>query len=191
MKENFNNYSEMPEIPYKILLTLTEKNDNIFKLLKYDGFDALKKDNLTIPKKMQLLYRDNGIESDKRIFLKPLVGDEITQDCTQLRIFKYGMIPTTKDYSILLYEFDIICGSKISLVNNENDIPCSRIDIIESELLNTLNGLDAFGVGYFQFNRELSSACSERLSISNSKNFFGSALVFGVKYMNVKDNYCG
>jgi hypothetical protein len=101
------------------------------------------------------------------------------------------MQPTDHLTALLNYEFDIICGERIGLVYDENDIPCTRIDLIEKELLNELNGLDAFGVGYFQFNRDLSRACSEQLRLSNSKTFYGSSLILAVNYSTIKGDVCG
>lgn len=188
----FNKYNDMPQIPYKILLHLMESNNNLFKLLKYNTKDALQQPILTFEEKRELLYIDEESEDEFRIFLKPLIGDEITIACTQLRFYKLAITPTNNINSVLNYEFDILCGEKMSIVYDENGIPCSRIDLIERELLQELNGYDAFGVGYFQFNRELSRACAERIGMSNSKTFFGTSLVLGCNYISTdgKDGVC-
>lgn len=192
MSDNyFNKYTDMPQIPYKILLYLMEHNENLFKLLKYNTIDALSKPNLTIEEKKSLLYKDEGIETDYSLFLKPLVTDEMLEECSQLRFYKSVMIPMNNLNTVLTYEFDIIIGSKMTLVYDEQDIPCSRTDLIEKELLSTLNGINLFGVGYFQFNKELSNNCSQRLSISNSKTFYGSALCLCCNYMDVEEDNCG
>jgi hypothetical protein len=101
------------------------------------------------------------------------------------------MQPTDRLTCIFNYEFDILCGYKTSLVLDEEGIPCSRIDLIEKELLNTFNGFDGFGVGRFQFNKELSRACSEQLGISNSKTFFGASLVLAVNHVEIGGDTCG
>lgn len=189
--ESYNKFDEMPKIPYKLLLHLIQYNENIFKILKYNTKDALSKPNLSFEEKIALLYDDNGIESNSNIFLKPLVGDEILDSLTQLRIFKMSMQPTDRLTCILNYEFDILCGYKTSLVLDEDGIPCSRIDLIEKELLNTFNGFDGFGIGRFQFNKELSRACSEQLGISNSKTFFGASLVLSVNHVEIGGDTCG
>ena len=93
--------------------------------------------------------------------------------------------------SVINYRFDIITGSKISLIYDDG-IPCSRLDVIESELLNTLNGVDLFGTGKFQFNRDLATADKQILTLSNSKNFFGSILIMSVRWINVEQGEsCG
>lgn len=188
---SFNNFSDMPQIPYKILIHLIQNNENIFKLLKYNTSDALSKPNLTIAEKMALLYIDGDKENEYNIFLKPLIGDEIIKGSSQLRLYKATMQPTDHLTALLNYEFDIICGERIGLVYDENDIPCTRIDLIEKELLNELNGFDAFGVGYFQFNKDLSRSCSEQLRLSNSKTFYGASLILAVNYSTIKGDVCG
>ena len=191
-KINFNSFADMPQIPYKIILYLVKNNQNIFKILKYDTADALSKPDLSIEEKMQMIYVDDTDDSEDHfgLFLKPLIGDELTKQCTQLRIFKVSMTPTDRVSAILNYEFDTICGSKMSLIYDEDGIPCSRIDIMEKEILSTLNGVDEFGIGYFQFSQDLSRYCTERLGISNSKTFFGSSLVLSCIQSSFEDEGC-
>ena len=42
----FNNFANLPYVPYKIIMTLAQNNENIFKLLKYGTYDCLSKPNL-------------------------------------------------------------------------------------------------------------------------------------------------
>jgi hypothetical protein len=92
--------------------------------------------------------------------------------------------------SVITYRFDILVGSKTSLVY-DNKIPCTRTDIIETELLNTLNGVDLFGTGKFQFNRDLTTMDKQLLTLSNSKQFFGSYLTMSVRWLDVNGEECG
>jgi hypothetical protein len=93
--------------------------------------------------------------------------------------------------AVITYRFDIITGSKISLIYDNNDIPVNRLDFIESQLLNTLNGIDLFGTGKFQFNRDLSTQDKQILTLSNSKNFFGSILLMSVRWVDIQGDDCG
>ena len=187
----FNEYTSLPSVPYKIISYLAQNNEKIFKALYYQGIDALEQPDLTLEQKLDMIYLDEGKEVDKHLFLKPLIGDEMIDSATQLRIYKYGITPTSALTSVVHYRFDIITGSKISLVYNDG-IPCSRLDIIESELLNALNGVDLFGTGKFQFNRDLSTQDKQILSLSNSKNFFGSFLIMSVRWVELEQGEeCG
>ena len=110
---------------------------------------------------------------------------------TQLRLYKYGISPNDSMVSVINYRFDIITGSKISLIYDDG-IPCSRLDVIEAELLKTLNGVDLFGTGKFQFNKDLSTDDKQILTLSNSKNFFGSILIMSVRWMDIEQGEnCG
>lgn len=186
----FNKFTTLPSVPYKILSYLAENNERIFKALYYQGSDALDQPDLTLEQKLDMIYVDEGKEIDKHLFLKPLIGEEMIDSVTQLRLYKYGISPTDAMTSVITYRFDIITGSKVSLIYDDN-IPVSRLDFIETELLNTLNGIDLFGTGKFQFNRDLSTQDKQILTLSNSKNFFGSILLMSVRWMDIQGDDCG
>ena len=186
----FNKFTTLPSVPYKILSYLAENNERIFKALYYQGSDALDQPDLTLEQKLDMIYVDEGKEIDKHLFLKPLIGEEMIDSVTQLRLYKYGISPTDAITSVITYRFDIITGSKVSLIYDDN-IPVSRLDFIETELLNTLNGIDLFGTGKFQFNRDLSTQDKQILTLSNSKNFFGSILLMSVRWIDVQGDDCG
>lgn len=188
----FNKFTNLPSVPYLILSYLAENNEDIFKALFYQEVDALSRPNLTLEQKLDMIYVDEGKEVDKHLFLKPLIGEEMIDSATQLRIYKYGISPIDSMVSVVTYRFDIITGSKISLIYDNNDIPVSRLDFIESQLLNTLNGIDLFGTGKFQFNRDLSTQDKQILTLSNSKNFFGSILLMSVRWVDIgQGENCG
>ena len=186
----FNKFTTLPSVPYKILSYLAENNERIFKALYYQGSDALDQPDLTLEQKLDMIYVDEGKEIDKHLFLKPLIGEEMVDSVTQLRLYKYGISPTDAMTSVITYRFDIITGSKVSLIY-DNQIPINRLDLIETELLNTLNGVDLFGTGKFQFNRDLSTQDKQILTLSNSKNFFGSILLMSVRWVDVLGDDCG
>lgn len=186
----FNKFTTLPSVPYKILSYLAENNERIFKALYYQGSDALDQPDLTLEQKLDMIYVDEGKEIDKHLFLKPLIGEEMIDSVTQLRLYKYGISPTDAMTSVITYRFDIITGSKVSLIY-DNNIPVSRLDFIETELLNTLNGIDLFGTGKFQFNRDLSTQDKQILTLSNSKNFFGSILLMSVRWVDIQGDDCG
>ena len=185
-----NTFNSMPQIPYQILTYLIDNNENLFKLLKYNSTDALQKNDLTKKEKIALLYTEVGKEDDYHIFLKPLIGEEMTDSVTQLRLYKARITPTTNLKAVLNYEFDIVVGTKTNLVYDNDGIPCSRLDMIESEIINSLCGTSMFGVGGFQFNRELSNLCVQNTGLSNSKSFFGSSFVLACNWVEVDENGC-
>ena len=110
----FNDYSEMPQIPYQIIATLlTEKSqlaEDFWKLLKYADADALDKDNLTYDEKIAMVWRGESIEQKFNVFLKPLVGSSLdtAEAQTQLRIFRYTTMPTNQYEAVICFEMDFI-----------------------------------------------------------------------------------
>ena len=115
----FNKYTSLPSVPYKIISYLAQNNERIFKALYYQGSDALEQPDLTLEQKLDMIYVDEGKEIDKNIFLKPLIGEEMIDSVTQLRVYKYGISPIDNMTSVINYRFDIITGSKISLIYDD------------------------------------------------------------------------
>lgn len=192
-KPYFNKFSSIPQIPYKIIEKLAKSNnENLWKALYYDSYDCLDKKNLTFKQKMNLIWKDENDEESYKIFLKPLISSSITKATTQIRINKINIKPIDQYNAIALYEFAIITGEKMAMIDVDN-IPTPRIDFIEQQLLEELNGkdLELSGLGIFQFNRELDRESQSRLAISNSKSFFGNTLVMGVTIINLKEDICG
>ena len=185
-----NDFSNTPYVPYNIYDYLMRNNENIFKILKYPTKDCLSKSNLTMKEKIALLWKGEAEETDYHVFFKPLVGNEMTEETTQMRINKVYMSPDNIYLSTNTYEFMFLVGESIALIDY-NGIPCPRVDVLETEVLKTLNGKYAFGtVGTFQFNRDMSRNCQSTLNVNNSKTYFGSSLYLAGKWGSLKDGNC-
>lgn len=184
----FNDFSEMPYIPYKMLeALLTEESQvaqDFWKLLKYADVDALDKDNLTYEEKVELIWRGESLEQNFNVFLKPLIGSSLdtAEAQTQLRIFRFTSMPTNQFEAILTIEADFITNEKTALVY-QNGMLCERTDLMESMFLNIFNGRDiGVGSGFVTFNREFSRSCNSQLNIGNSKSFYGRSLVLAINF---------
>ena len=184
----FNDFSEMPYIPYKMLeALLTEESQvaqDFWKLLKYADVDALDKDNLTYDEKVELIWRGESLEQNYNVFLKPLIGSSLdtAEAQTQLRIFRFTSMPTNQFEAILTIEADFITNEKTALVY-QNGMLCERTDLMESMFLNIFNGRDiGVGSGFVTFNREFSRSCNSQLNIGNSKSFYGRSLVLAINF---------
>ena len=184
----FNDFSEMPYIPYKMLeALLTEESQvaqDFWKLLKYADVDALDKDNLTYEEKVELIWRGESLEQNFNVFLKPLIGSSLdtAEAQTQLRIFRFTSMPTNQFEAILTIEADFITNEKTALVY-QNGMLCERTDLMESMFLNIFNGRDiGVGSGFVTFNREFSRSCNSQLNIGNSKTFYGRSLVLAINF---------
>lgn len=185
----FNNFSEMPDLPYKIievLLTDTSQDaEDFWKLLKYTEVNALKQKNLTLKEKKAMIWQGESIEQNFNVFLKPLIGSAMdsAEAQTQLRLYRYNTVPTTQFEAIVCFEADFVTNEKTSLVRR-NKILCERTDVMESLFLSVMNGRDIeIGSGVFQFNRELSRSCNSQLNIGNSKSFYGRSLILALQFV--------
>ena len=186
----FNNFKEMPQLPYKIVTTLlTEESksaEDFWKLLKYVDVDALSKPNLTYDEKLALIWDGNSIEQNYNVFLKPLIGSSLddAEAQTQLRVFRYTTMPTSRFESVMTIEADFITNEKTCLVYQDG-ILCERTDVMESLFLDVMNGRDIeIGSGVVMFDRELSRSCNSQLNIGNSKSFYGRSLVMALEFIS-------
>ena len=185
----FNNFSEVPDLPYKIievLLTDTSQDaEDFWKLLKYTEVNALKQKNLTLKEKKAMIWQGESIEQNFNVFLKPLIGSAMdsAEAQTQLRLYRYNTVPTTQFEAIVCFEADFVTNEKTSLVRR-NKILCERTDVMEALFLSVMNGRDIeIGSGVFQFNRELSRSCNSQLNIGNSKSFYGRSLILALQFV--------
>lgn len=187
----FNNFANLPYVPYKIIMTLAQNNENIFKLLKYGTYDCLSKPNLTFEEKMEMIYKNQDQQQNYRIFLNPLIENMQYDATTILKCFKYDSYPINPYLCTVVYEFDVLFGDKIAIVDY-NGIPCNRADVMEAEIMKTLNGSYAMdGVGKFQFNAELSQYCRSRAALNNTRNYNGSSIFMAVQIGSVSEGCVG
>lgn len=188
----FNQYHTMPFIPYRILEYLATNNDNIWKILQYGEYNCLSKPALSFQQKMQLIWKDSGRQEDYRVFLTYLVEDLIVDSTTILKLFRYNTIPENNIAGYATYEFNLLYGGKISVIDYQG-VPCSRGDVLEMEILKTLNGKNVGGVGMLQFNTQVSPIVRSSLNIGNNKTFEGITLYMGVRLDDIgkdKDDEC-
>lgn len=194
-KVAFNSFVEQPRIPYRIIEVLVESNstsaNNVWKLLKYPTYDALSKPNLSIEEKLEILWTPKQKrwehEEDFSIFLKPLMGNltDTAEQQTQIRLFRYNTVPESRMEAVIVYEFDVITNEKTSMVYDDLGIMCDRCDLLESYILDVLNGRDiGIGQNYLRYDRELSNSCHSLIGINNSKTFYGRSFFMALVYIN-------
>ena len=176
---SFNKFLTLPFIPYRIVVALTH-NDNFFKLLKYNTYNALSMPNLTEDEKLQLICKDFDDMHNYNIFLTNIEPNELVNSKTILKLYRYDTLPINHIVSTISYRFDILYGTKNSLVEYQG-VPCPRVDLMEMELMKTLNGADVAGVGKLQFNHDLSRLCRSTLNIGNNYTFTGTSIVMATQ----------
>lgn len=175
----YNSLSALPNAPYNILEYLVLHNENIWKMLKYNSYDALSKPNLTNKEKMELLWR-TGKQEDCGVFFTNLIEDAICESKCIFKLYQYYIHANPNGYiSTVVYAFDFLYGGTMSLVEKDG-IPVNRGDLFINEILATLNGVEIGGIGKFQFNDDLSRYDAARSVIGNSKTFTGVTLYMSV-----------
>lgn len=186
----FNNFKEMPQLPYKVVTTLltdeSKSAEDFWKLLKYVDNDALSKPNLTYEEKMDLIWDGDSLEQNYNVFLKPLIGSSLdnAEAQTQLRVFRFTTMPTSRLEAVMTIEADFITNEKTCLVYQDGML-CERTDVMESLFLDVMNGRDIeIGSGVVMFDRELSRSCNSQLNIGNSKSFYGRSLVMALEFIS-------
>lgn len=191
-KPLFNTFDSMPFIPYNIVAHLANDPvaDDLFKLLKYNTYDAISQPSLSLKEKMSMIYKNQPQQNDYNIFLNRLVEDEETVERTILKVYKNNSDPIIAQRATICYEFDILVGAKIPMIDYQG-LPCRRTDVIEMILLKSLNGAEIDGtVGWFQFNDDLSRYCKSAMGIGNNTNYEGTAIVMAVQLGNLNDTGC-
>lgn len=167
----FNSLSALPTAPYNILKYLAINNENIWKLIKYNSYDALSKPNLTMSEKLSYIWK-TGAQEDYSVFLTNIVGDAICEDKCILKCYDYYIAATDAYISTPVFAFDFLYGVTMALVDKDG-IPVNRGDLFIHEILSTLNGVTIGGVGKLMFNRNQTRYDFARSVIADSKKFTG------------------
>lgn len=179
----YNSMSRLPHIPYNILTYLATEEQILWKLLKYDTYDALSQPDLTETEKLDLLWLE-GPQEEYNVFFTNIVDDAIAESKSILKIYDYYIHANQLYTSTVVYVFDFLYGSKMAMVEY-NGIPVSRADLFVNRVLETLNGVEVGGVGKLIFFDDMSRYDLGRSVIGNSKTFTGYQLFLSV---NVGDS---
>ena len=174
----FNSMSALPTIPYKILEYLALNEQDLWKLLAYNDYDALSKPDLTFEEKMNLVWKE-GPQEKYSVFFTNLIEDAIAESKCLLKIYDYYIHASALYSSTVVYAFDFLYGGQMSLVEY-NGVPVSRGDLFIHRMLKTLNGAYVGGVGKLTFNDDMSRYDLARAVIGNSKTFTGNQLFMSV-----------
>ena len=180
MVDIFNSLSALPYIPYNILVYLARQDgaEDLWKMLKYNSYDALSKPNLSFEEKLKLIWR-NGPQEKYGVFLTPLIEDAICESKCVLKIYDYYIHAKELYTSTLVYAFDFLYGGQMSLIEYDG-VPVSRGDLFVNIILTVLNGAEVGGIGKLIFYDDMSRYDLARATIGNSKTFTGVQLFMSV-----------
>jgi len=167
----FNSLSRLPTAPYKILEFLALKNENIWKMIKYNSYDALSHENLTMSEKLSYIWK-TGKQEDYSVFLTNIIGDAICEEKCVLKCYDYYINADNLYIATPVFAFDFLYGVTMALVEKDG-VPVNRGDLFIHEILSTLNGVEIDGIGKLMFNKNQTRYDFARSVIADSKKFTG------------------
>lgn len=177
----YNSMSTLPSALYNIIVFLAqskrEEAEELWKIIKYNDYDALSHENLTFDEKMKLIWR-TGKQDDYQIFFTNLCEDAIAEEKAILKIYDFMIQPENLYIGSALFAFDFLFGGKMALVEYHG-VPCNRGDIFIHCILAVLNGVDIGGVGKLTFTDDISRYSGAKTVIGNSQTFTGVCLYIG------------
>lgn len=185
----YNDYSKLPSIPYKIIEKLAIENENLWKLIRWPEYDCLYKSNLSLDEKMSMIWKLQGKQDKYNIFLTDLVEDMQPKEKTILKVYSQYLVPKSNIEGLVLYEFDVLYGGKISMIDMDG-IPVNRGDAVIHEILSTLNGKEVGGVGNIQFNTQKSSMSKGYQNLGNNKTYTGKSILMVVDVSDIGEVTC-
>lgn len=180
----YNTLEQLPYLAYRIINYLFS-NETIWKILGYDTYDCLEKGNLTEDEKVDLIWT-KGEQSKKNVFLTPMEIAIIDNSKTVIKLYDYQIVPENHLSAIVCMRFEILYIGESAMIDY-NGYPCSRLAVIKTELMKSLNGCDIGGVGKLEFNNMLSRWCGSTQSLGNNKNVVGDTLTFALRVSTLRE----
>lgn len=176
-KVSYAKYSDFNLFSYKSIAYMMDKNEEIWKLLKYLTPDAWNKPNLTKEEKAALIYEGSEDGTGFRVFLDDGLPDvQIREDCI-IRISPFSLKAYNRTYGTIYIRVEIYAHWKINHLSNYT----TRVDTISKEVLGLFNGATIGGIGKLHFDAAQSAATQSRMETSGQIPFKGKVFFFGNK----------
>ena len=147
----YNSFENLPELSYNCYTSLIEKNELIWKLLKYNSPDAWRqsKPNLTPEEKGALIYDGSEDATLFRAFLDIGQPDVFTHEVAIIRICPYYVAGRNRAVGLIEMSFEVFCHNKINHLSNYQ----TRVETITQQFLKVFNGANIGGLGVLYFDR--------------------------------------
>lgn len=177
----YNTYDKSSLIPYRIVEALFE-NEDIWKLIYYGSADALSQANLTRQQKANLIWNGQDNQEDYNIFLIQLQENIEYKKAVIMKIYKITTTPKTQYRGTLTYAVEILCNSKMGMLNDYR----ARLDVLWEEIMRTLSSIEIGGIGTLFFDRMGATECRSQYVVEN-KTYYGYLTIFGIHYGTLED----
>lgn len=202
ISRTYNRFTNLDVLCWKLIFHLvksqTKQADIIWKILAYPTQDCLFKPSLTEGERWNLVFTENGEETDSRVFLSPFTDDGFTVQCSMVRFYISRLEPKNELTSTVDVCIETISHSKISLISsnasidNPNTNPSelnsegeqvvyykNRGETLLRNILAEFNGLFIDGgIGTLSFNIQKSNESRSIQSLWNSRSFCGYKTIF-------------
>lgn len=174
--EAYAKYKILPDVSYSILeyLMTSPEAELIWKLLKYNDFNAWSKDDLSLDEKRKLIYPGGEHSENYNVFLDFVMDDAVDRETTYLRIYPSETYPKNRTIGICAINFEVYTHSKINHLSNYK----TRVDTIIQTLIEVLNGIDIGTVGKLYFDASASSY--DKIQLIGFKPYKGKVLTMSV-----------
>jgi len=170
----YNDFGEFSSLSYRCIKELMDKNEQVWKLLKYSGPDAWKENNLTQEEKAELIYAGQEDSSKYHVFMDGKQPDVMTDETCLLRIMPYYAVGLNRVIGYIEVSMEIFSHYKINHLSNYK----TRIDSISEDLLGLFNGIEVGGLGLMTFDKMADQ--SSRLFEAGQIPFGGKQIIFSV-----------
>ena len=168
----YNDFGLFSKLSYACIKALMEKNELVWKLLKYTDPDAWNKPNLTQEEKGSLIYKGQQDTSQYNVFMDGKQPDVMVSEVTLVRIMPSYAAGLNRTVGFVQVSMEVFSHYKINHLSNYQ----TRIDTIAEELLGLFNGIDVGGVGFLTFDTMADQ--SSRLFQAGQIPFGGKQIVF-------------
>ena len=208
----FNRFENLDGIETKIvnhLISSTSKHAKIlWKLLKYNDIYALSQPDLTEAEKLELVYKDNGEMTTKRVFFQPFIDDAWQEQCCSVYIYVEDIYPFDHLKSNVNVTVETVVHSKICAIAGDGDPALNpeanpndsdeqgnivvafknRATVLLKCILAELNGLYLDGIGYLQFNSKDGLRGRTQMPMWINHNYYGHATTFSMALSGISSS---
>lgn len=176
-QESYNKFTDISQVPYKIISFLMSENETLWKLLNDNSATAWRTTNpdLTTDEKAALIYDGIRKPTDCRVFMNTGLDDSWLFETTILRISLIDATANTYVWGTLLVAFDIFSHYAVSTLSNYSP----RDLAVSEEIFKTLNGAEIPHLGQIYFDSRATARC--RLSAIGQIPYRGLTVIMGVK----------
>jgi hypothetical protein len=133
------NLEGLDNVIENMILKLMIDSEDLWKLLKYNDFNALANDNLTMEEKKELVEIKQPLKNSNKPFkLVPYMnGQVLGEETTEIRIYPYNTNFTNETYVTQSVSIEIITHYNNYLIKDG-----FRVERIKSEIIRALNNFN-------------------------------------------------